>query len=129
MTEVPFGVPCKTRLWFSKRAWKEAGRHRDGRIQSKLKHCCQNGLWLFEDIQPPIVKHEWDGIYRIGFVFSLFRLVGFYEDRLLKRDFICIDAFQKSGKKSSAPERERINRAAAIKRTGSWRKDEFPKLA
>jgi hypothetical protein len=127
VTEVPFGVRCNTRLWFSKRVWKVMGRYRDGRIHTKLKHCCQAGLWLFEGVIPPIVRHEGDGVYRIGFTFSLFRIIGFYESR---QDFICIDAFEKGKTKLNASERERIARVADVRKNGNWRKDnEYPKLA
>ena|ERR1700722_10446907 len=129
VTEVPIGVPCRTRLWFSERVAKELESLREGRFEIKLKRCCQSGLSAYEGVVPPVIKHYRDGVCRIGFVFSLFRIIGFYVDGSSKQEFICIDAFKKRGQKLSASERRRIDVVVDIKINKRWRKNEYPRLA
>jgi hypothetical protein len=77
------------------------------------------------------VRHEGKGVYRIGFVDDLFRLIGFYEDGTssAKSSFICAGCFLKRGQKLDAPQREIIDEVSRIKTTGDWRKIEYPRSA
>jgi hypothetical protein len=136
VTEVPFGVPCKTRIWFSRRVQEEVARFRkkgdpNGAFWKRLKRHAENGLWTAEHGSPPPVQAEWDGVYRLGYVDTLFRIIGFYEDAS-KSDFIAIDAYLKKGRKLNDPQRERINYVAAVKKERRWKKVnhvQYPRLA
>lgn len=70
-----------------------------------------------------VVVHEGHNVYRVGFVGSLFRLIGFYEDNS-KHDFIVMDAFLKKKQNLNAAERDRIAKVARIKANTSWEKVE-----
>ncbi len=137
VTEFPFGVPCKTRLWLSEKASREIHRFMrkgdpDGRVLKHLKRCAQQGFWLSEQGTRPSVKHEWSGVYRIGFDYSLFRLIGFYVDGTNKSEFVAIDAMMKHGQSLNAAEKQRINAVVKVKKSGGWRKasdGRFPRLA
>jgi len=77
------------------------------------------------------LKHEWGGVYRIGFVDSLFRIVGFYEDAS-KRDFIAIDAYLKRGQKLDASQRNRIDHVVNVREQKPWKKvpdERYPRIA
>jgi hypothetical protein len=134
--EVPLGA-CKTRLWISHTVAKELSRLRkrsdpNATVWRRLKRGAQMGLELYERQTPPVVKHEWGGVYRIGFINSLFRIIGFYkEDR--KDVFIAIDAFTKRDQRLSAAERSRVNEVVRVKELNLWTKVEsnesFPRLA
>jgi hypothetical protein len=133
VTEVPLrGI---TQLWFSARVWKAVEKFGDpgrGRFWMQLQRCCQNGFAAYERIGGPVVKHEWDGVYRVGFNWSLFRIIGFYADGSNKSEFICIDALEKSGQKLKAPERQRIDEVVKVRRNHLWVKrpnDKFPRIA
>ena len=117
-----------TRLWLSKKALTEVevffGKHDDPKPQKfwkKIVHFAKNGLWLAEKTSPPILKHEWDEVYRFGIFGSLFRLIGFYADTS-RHDFIVIDAFEKRGQKLIKEEHKRINTVVDIKTEGRWEK-------
>jgi len=97
-----------------------------------MKRLVANGFALHERGDHPPVRHEWNGVYRIGFVDSKFRIIGFYEDGKGTTEFIAIDAFHKSGQGLSAKERARINEVARVKQEHDWRKvtdDGFPRLS
>ena len=70
-----------------------------------------------------MVKHEWKQVYRVGFVDSLFRIIGFYQDQS-KHDFIAIDSFLKKGQQLTAGQRKLIDQVAIIKSDALWRKVE-----
>jgi len=124
--ELNFGTTCRTRIWLSETALKELSRFRrkgdpNGVWFKKLKHHAVNGLVNAERSTPPIVRHEGQGVYRIGFRDSLFRLVGFYSNGQ-KSEFIVIDALTKSGQKLSKAERDRIKAIADVKSSVLWRR-------
>ena len=81
----------------------------------------KNGLWLAARTKPPILRHEWGGVYRIGLFGSLFRLIGFY-DGPSQKDFIIVDAFEKKGQKLTKGECKRIDAVVDIKKQGIWEK-------
>lgn len=125
--EIPFGVLCKTRIWFSDAVSRVVDQFRrkgdpDGRFWRHLRRCAQNGLWLYERGRPSPVIYEWDQVYRIGFDHSLFRIIGFYEDGSNKTSFIAIDAFLKRGQDLSQAEQERIDEVVRVKQNNLWRK-------
>src|SRR4051812_11559740 len=114
VTEVPFGVPCQTRLWFSDVVTDgvaEAASKRvdpKGIVMKNLKRFSQNGLWNYDRGKGSPVRHEWDQVYRIRPTHSKFRIIGFYKDST-RADFIAIDAFTKRSDKLSEPETGRVN--------------------
>lgn len=121
---------CNTRLWLSDRAWDEAegyhGKHdspRPEKFWKKVRHFAINGFWLGERPIPPVIKHEWREVYRVGVHGDLFRLIGFY-DGPSKHDFIVIDAFEKGRQKLTKAERKRIDIVADVKEQGNWKKKE-----
>jgi hypothetical protein len=127
VTEVPFGFPCKTHLWLSQRAQDEITHFRkrgdpNGAYWKRVARFAKDGFGLHDQGEFPPIRHEWDNVYRIGFVDSLFRLIGFYEDPSTKSDFIAIDAFLKKKKKLNRSERDRIDKVAEVRRLKQWRK-------
>lgn len=125
---IPLADPCRTRIWFSDRALDDflAFRRKgdpDGRFLKSLKRGSENGFASLENSVPPKLKLEWDGVSRIGFDFSKFRLIGFYEDPNTKSDYIVIATLMKRGQKLDSADRALIRRVGAIRFEGSWRKE------
>jgi hypothetical protein len=123
--DIGFKGPCKTRIWISDGAKKDVDRFCEksnppGRFIRHLRRCAENGFGAYEGGSRPIVKPEWSGVYRIGFTWSLFRLIGFYEDPSTKADFIVIDALLKKGQSLNAADRRRIDAVARVKKDGDW---------
>ncbi|HEY3243767.1 MAG TPA: hypothetical protein VGM03_10490 [Phycisphaerae bacterium] len=135
VTEVNFGVPCNTRVWLSRSAERAIQKFRrkgdpDGSFWKRLKRWAQNGFRLHEGPDGPI-RLEWDGVYRVGPIDSLFRIIGFYENDS-RAHFIGMDAFLKHGQQLTDGQKKRIDAVAAIKRDGNWRKTEnvrYPRIA
>jgi len=118
-------------LWLTDKVFDELARSGNGPFVKTLARMLKNGLVLYEMGEPPKVKHEWDGVYRIGIRSSLFRLIGFYEDGTNKTHFICPDCFDKGGQQLNAAQRQRINVVARIKSENLWRKvndGKYPRL-
>lgn len=93
-------------------------KHREEimRLLGKIEDYARAGFENFEGSQLAI-RHEFDGVYRIGRDASLFRMIGFYEnDR--RSCFLLMDGFLKRGQKLSASDRNRIRAVARIKRLG-----------
>ena len=67
------------------------------------------------------VRHEGDGVYRIGIHSDLFRIYGFYEKND-RRCFIAIKAILKRDKKMSERERNIVKQVKKIKEKKSWEK-------
>ncbi len=109
VTEVPFPGPRRTRLWVSDAAAKQIDRFR------------RKG-------DSPVIRKEWDDVYRIGIKGSEFRILGFY-DSDDKTGFIAIEAFIKGGQKLRSSERQRVDAVARVKRDGDWKKVSYPRLA
>ena len=135
--EVQLAKDPKTRLWFSEKVQKEVAYFRrrgdpNGAFWMKLKRCCEIGFAYAEQGGWPIIKHEWDGVCRIGIKSSVFRIVGFYAGDN-KTDFIAIDAFEKQkGQRLSVPEQALVNVVVGVKKGSLWRKvtdDGYPRLA
>ena len=126
------GIRCRTNLWFSVKVNKEVG-YAGPQFLSKLERYCQYGFENYEGKGnwPPI-KHEWEGVFRIGMKNSLFRVIGFYEDGTNRTEFIALDCYTKGGQNINAAERARIDEVARAKKKHDWRKvqdDEYPRLA
>jgi len=122
MVEVTEAIGGATELWLSDKVWRELKRLDStvkGRFLKQLKRCCDGGFVNYEGM---LVVCEWSEVYRIGFGWSLFRIIGFYEDGTNKTRFIGMDAYLKHGQKLSAADRDRINATAAIKKNRAWRK-------
>src|SRR5688572_7509802 len=91
--EIPFDVPCKTRVWISDAAlegldaFQKKKENPRGYFMAKLKHYAKAGFGEFEG--GDIVREE-GGVYRIGQRRSLFRLIGFFENES-RASFIAID--------------------------------------
>lgn len=136
VAEVAFGGPRRTRLWLSEAVEKAIVRFRrdgdpNGAFWKKIKRYAQTGFALYEHGERPPIRAEWDGVYRIGTVDSLFRIIGFYENDD-RNDFIAIDAFLKSGQQLNRAERRRIDEVARVKKDGDWAKIStlrYPRLA
>lgn len=116
-----------TRVWLSEQASAELEKFckkgdPDGRFLRSLARASQSGFAMLENTRPPKLKPEWDGVSRIGFDFSLFRLIGFYEDPSTKSDYIIIEAFLKRGQKLGQTERDAIDRVAQVRRDQLWLK-------
>ena len=134
--EVDFECECQTRLWFSEAVQESVSEHRrkgdpNGAFWKKIKRYSQNGFGNYEGSKQP-VKPEWDGVFRVGTVDSLFRIYGFYEDGTNKKEFIAIDAFLKGGQKPNAAERQRIDRVVEVKKNRQWVKvkdERYPRIA
>ena len=135
--EFRFETPSRTRLWFSDRAAKDIARFRrkgdpNRSFWKRVQRCAENGFANYEHGVWPIVKAEWDGIYRFGVRDSRFRMIGFYKDES-KRDFIVMETLTKSGQNLSGPERGRVDVVAKIKKNHHWRmvydEEDFPRLA
>jgi hypothetical protein len=113
----------RTRLWVSEEASaalaKFSSKQDGARFLAKLKYYAKGGFDRFVDRQGPI-RPEWGGVFRIGQPWSLFRLVGFFDQH--PSGFVVIDAFTKRGQKLSAAERERIDEVAKVKKHAMWRK-------
>jgi hypothetical protein len=120
------GVAAKTRLWVSQAVVK-AVRSIDGserpKLVKRLKRYVSNGFWNYLDESFPI-KHERDGVYRIGHRNDLFRILGFFENDATKQSFIAVDAFTKNGQNLKDPEQHKIDQVAAIKNEGGYKKVE-----
>jgi hypothetical protein len=132
VTEYIFDVPSLTHLWVNQRVRGLMADHADGPFMKKLERCCTSGFEFFERGSSPVIRHEGNGVYRIGIRKSLFRLIGFYEDGTGKSNFICLDGFEKSGQALKAPERDRIVALAKIKREKLWSRcpnEQYPRLA
>ncbi len=86
----------------------------------KLVYFAETGFEKWIGDKRPI-RHEWDGIYRIGTDRSLFRIIGFFSNNQ-KNEFVAVDAFLKHGQKLSAPERKKIDQAAQIRTAGQWKR-------
>ena len=91
-----------------------------GYLLKKLKFYAEKGFQLYEGEGKPI-RHEWDGVLRIGETSSLLRLLGFYEHED-KSSFLIIDAYRKHGQRLSSDDRERIDRVASVRRNRLWTK-------
>jgi hypothetical protein len=119
-------------LGFSREGAKRKRKHQRavGQLLSRLRRCSQNGFENYEGSTGPI-RPEWDGVFRIGYVDDLFRIIGFYEGDL-RTDFIAIDCLEKGGQKLSAAEKKRINKVALVKKRHLWKRrndGKFPRLA
>lgn len=125
---LPLADTCRTRIWFSDRALDELLTFKrkgdpDGRFLKSLKRASESGFSTLEDSVPPKLKLEWDGVSRIGFDFSKFRLIGFYEDPKTKSDYIVIATLMKRGQKLDSTDRATIDQVASIKSARLWRKE------
>ena len=124
MTEVHalfVGRQFRTEVWVADKVIEELHDSAPGKFAAKLEYFATAGFVRFEAKIGQPIKHEWDGVYRVGLHKSRFRLIGFYEDDR-KACFIGVDAFTKGKQKLSVPERARIDKVAAVKAGASWRK-------
>jgi hypothetical protein len=133
VTEVRFGVRCKTTLWLSQKAREGIDDYRkkgdpDGAFWKKIKRYAINGFDLYERGRPSPVLFEWDGVFRVS-TGTLFRLYGFYSGDS-KSEFIVVDVALKRGMELSKSERSQIDEVARVRREGLWKKvqnDNYPK--
>lgn len=115
-----------TEVWTSKKLQdfvkKYSRKHHEEimRLLGKIEDYARAGFENFEGSQLAI-RHEFDGVYRIGRDASLFRMIGFYEnDR--RCCFLLMDGFLKRGQKLSESDRKRIASVAQIKKLRHWSK-------
>ena len=119
------GNDYQTEVWISDAAArairKYAGTKENpkGALLKKIQRYARNGFQFYERDDGPI-RHEWDGGFRIGGS-SLFRVIGFHGGRG-KSEFISVYAYLKRRRQLSAPDRDRIDTAARIKKRKLWRK-------
>lgn len=111
-----------TEVWLTETALEDLSRFarsNDGRrFIKKLSWWSEKGFESFTGKENVPIRYEGDGVYRIGIRASLFRMIGFFDDR----SFIVIDSFTKSGQGLSSAERTRIAQVAKIKALRLWRK-------
>ncbi len=118
------GSEYETNVWIDGDSLNElkdfAQRTNEGKqFFKKLKYYATAGFREFEGKTQRPIKHEGDGVYRIGK--GLFRLVGFYESDNRAR-FIILDAFRKRKQKLSDSERGRIKVVKRRMAEGLWRR-------
>jgi hypothetical protein len=99
------GHDRKTRLWMTDRVAAELLRFArrgdpDRQFMKLLDRYTKNGFENYMGGSPPPIKHEWDGVYRVGIMRFLFRIIGFF-DGPGTADFIALDTFTKGGQKLS----------------------------
>ena|ERR1035437_328886 len=127
VTEVQFGFPTKTRLWCSPKvvselaAFKKVKRNDYHQFLMKLERYAKNGFDLYARVHPPSIVFEGDGVFRIGTVDTLFRIIGFYNGGNAL-EFIAIDSFLKHGTKLSASDRRCIAWVQKVRKEGLWKK-------
>ena len=120
------GAKYATAVFISDKARKaliklaKKNRQAAGHVLKRLEFYAGAGLRLYEGDKKPI-RHEWDGVYRIGEPSSLFRLLGFY-DAEDKTSFVIMDAYQKHGQSLSSGDRGRIDEVAKVRKNQLWRK-------
>ena len=120
------GREFATSVWISQHARKTLEklqrRHRKEvpRWLYKVKHWASAGFKHFEGSEGLPIKHERDGVFRLGHT-TLFRLLGFYENDE-GESFVIIDAILKSGKSLGSHEQDRIRAVARVKAEGSWQR-------
>lgn len=119
------GPGFRTEVLISERAAKELAKqlkrdHLLKRFLKALEHYARAGFARFEGEKNPI-RYEGEGVWRVAYEPSLFRLIGFYEDEG-KTTFVAIDAFKKRGQRLSGAHRARIKEVARVRREGGWRR-------
>lgn len=118
-----------TSVWISRQAnrtlSKFARKHRQEipNLLDKVRFWATGGFKRFEGREGFPIKHERDGVYRLGHK-SLFRLFGFYENDE-GESFVIIDAILKTGRSLGSHEQDHIREVARVKAEGSWRKGKF----
>lgn len=98
------------------------GKKQVSTLLEKVEYWAEKGFASFEGKKGYPIRHEWDGVYRIGLPASLFRLIGFYENDD-KASFIIIDVLKKRGTGLSKSETSRIDAVAKVKREGLWERE------
>jgi hypothetical protein len=111
-----------THVWLSRKADKALNklrRHQNeiNLLFDKVEFWATTGFIKYEG--GPI-KHERDGVSRLGRPGSLLRMIGFYANDN-KAKFLIIDAFLKLKHGLGAHEKERIREVARVKRNGAWK--------
>lgn len=86
------------------------------KFRNHLERYATNGFEIYE---PDNVRHEGDGIYRIGIRGDLFRVIGFYQQG--KMVFVAIDQFKKAGQKLNASQRKRIEEVKHVRDEQLWK--------
>lgn len=121
------GSEFATAVWLSEGANKailkfvRKGGQQAAVLLQKVEYWAKTGFASFEGGEGCPIRHEWDGVYRIGRTSSLFRLIGFYENDD-RASFVIIDVLHKRGTRLTKGEISRINGVAQVKREGLWRK-------
>lgn len=122
------GSEYATQVWICTRVTEDLEKERKHRqkvdqLLKKVKYWAEAGFSNFEGGEGYPIKHEWDGVYRLGTQSSLYRFLGIYGGD--KKDFFLIlAAFLKRQKKLGADEKQRIDRIAEVKKRGQWKKKE-----
>lgn len=83
---------------------------------AKLRVLLEHGLDTFIG-HNPMIKHEWDGVYRL-FIKKHYRIIGFFYRGF--EEFIAIDYYEKKATKLNAIQIKCINKVAVIKRDVSF---------
>lgn len=84
----------------------------------KISYYSEMGFLKHEGSKGRPIKHEGNGVYRIGH--RLFRVYGFYTDEIRKNEFIGITPWLKRGQKNTSRERAIIKHIAQVKTDGDW---------
>ena len=121
------GTSLKTEVWVSDSVREAIGDYtrtekHPGTFLKKLKHWATAGFATCEGQRNPI-RHEWDGIYRVGKHATLFRIYGFYEGPN-KAEFIAVTSTTKRGQKLTTADENQINEASRIKVEKDWHRRE-----
>jgi hypothetical protein len=93
------------------------------RFMQKLRQIAADG---FENHQGPgkNVRAEGGGVFRVGFDFSMLRLLGFFEDGHHRAVFISVAAFKKTKQKLGQRERQDLELVARVHADTDYRKVE-----
>lgn len=117
------GPKYKTEVWVSKmvaQAFSDLlqAKSKSALIVRKMEHYAIAGFINYEGRRLPI-RHEGNGVYRIGLEKDLFRVIGFYTS-VNKKVFIAMETIQKHGKKLRGNESDVIYSVACMKKNGLW---------
>lgn len=122
--ELFVGDDFATDVWASEDVQQALGRlPPDVRVRflDKLRYYATGGFGVFTGGRGRPIRVEWEGVFRVAHSPSLFRVIGFFDERH-NAVFIAMDAFKKQGKKLTSKERRRIDAVARVNAQGNWRK-------
>lgn len=121
------GTSLATEVWVSESVKEAIAQYAltertQGEFLKKLNYWANRGFASLEGRGCPI-RHEWDGIYRVGMYATLFRIYGFYEGAR-KAEFIAVTSTTKREQRLRPADKNQINEASRIKTENDWHRME-----